>query len=46
MPVEVIQSAIQKQEQVLIETDQLGPIDTLLIAKNRAVQSGEQIALS
>ena len=46
VPVEVIQSAIQKQEQVLIETDQLGPIDTLLIAKNRAVQSGEQITLS
>lgn len=46
VPVEVIQSAMQKQEQVLIETDQLGPIDTLLIAKNRSVQSGEQVAMS
>ncbi len=46
VPVEVIQSAMQKQEQVLIETDQLGPVDTLLIAKNRSVRSGEQVTMS
>ena len=46
VPIEVVQFPTTKAQNVLVETDQLAPVDTLLIAKHKKIQTGEQIELS
>ena len=46
VPVEVVQFAKMKNEKILIETDRLNQVDTILVAKNGQLQPGEKIDIS
>ncbi len=46
VPVEVVQFAKMKNEKILIETDRLNQVDTILVAKNGQLQPGEKIDIT
>ena len=46
VPVEVVQFAKMKNEKILIETDRLNQVDTILVSKNGQLQPGEKIDIT